>query len=365
MINLDEPQTYHQFDPSEMLRHIHEMPKMCQEAWYNALRFNLSSEYHQVDKVVILGMGASAIAGDFASQLSIFEGGIPIQTCHEYTLPHLDAHTLVVASSYSGNTEETLTTFTESLNKVCPKLAITTGGKLGQLAEENDVPVLSIKYQTPPRAAFGCSFSSLLGILCNLGLLSDKSQDMEEAIQILDELATSINETAPLKSNPAKQLAFSLWGKIAVVYGAGILSAVARRWKTQINENSKTWSFYELLPELNHNSVVGYQFPSELAERIFVVLLCSESIHPRVLARYDLTADILTRAHIGHQLVDARGKTLLSHMLSLTLFGDYVSYYLAMLYEVDPSPNKTIDYLKSRLAEMEWEQSLLDVKRHQ
>ena len=356
-MNLDDPQAYRQFDPSEMLRHIHEMPKMCREMWYNALRFNLPPEYRQVSEVVILGMGASAIAGDFASQLSTFEGGILIQTCREYNTPHLDSHTLVIASSYSGNTEETLTTFTESLDKLCPKLAITTGGKLKKLAEKNGVPVLSIKYQAPPRAAFGYSFSSLLGILCNLGLLSDKSQDIEEAIQILDELATSINETVPLESNPAKQLASCLWRKITVVYGANILSAVARRWKTQINENSKAWSFHELLPELNHNSVVGYQFPSELAEKIFVVLLCSESIYPRILARYELTADILSQAHISHQLVNARGKSPLSHMLSLTLLGDYVSYYLAMLYEVDPSPNKTIDYLKGRLAEMDWEQS--------
>lgn len=351
-MNLDRQQTYRQFDPSGMLQHIHDMSKMCHKAWYNALEFSLLPEYRQVNKVVILGMGGSAIGGDFISRLSTLEAGTPIQVCREYSPPHLDPHTLVIASSYSGNTEETLTAFTESLKTPCPRLAITTGGKLRKLAEKNGVPVLNINCQTPPRAAFPYSFFSLLGILCNLGLLSDKSKDVEETIQTLDHLTANINETIPLKLNPAKQLASRLWQKVVVIYGADILSEVARRWKTQINENSKAWSFYELFPELNHNAVVGYEFPPEMSGAIFVVLLRSENIHPRLLTRGAVTADMLSRAQIGHQFVDASGESTLAQMMSLTLFGDYVSYYLAMLYQTDPSPVKAIDYLKARLAEL-------------
>ena len=135
-----------------------------------------------------------------------------------------------------------------------------------------------------------------------------------------------------------------------VVYGAGILSEVAHRWKTQINENSKAWAFYENFPELNHNAVVGYQFPGELADKIKVVFLRSPSLSGRIKLRYRVTGDLLKQACIDYIMVDAWGNSSLSQIMSLVLFGDYVSYYLAILYKIDPTPVKVIDYLKEQLA---------------
>jgi glucose/mannose-6-phosphate isomerase len=140
-------------------------------------------------------------------------------------------------------------------------------------------------------------------------------------------------------------------GRLVIIYGGGILSKVAFRWKTQFNESSKACAFSECLPELNHNAVVGYRFPSWLAERGFVVLLRSPSLHPRILMRYNVTAEILADAGIAHEVVEAKGESPLSQIMSGVLLGDYVSYYLAMLNEVDPSPVAAIDYLKGRLAE--------------
>ncbi len=137
-----------------------------------------------------------------------------------------------------------------------------------------------------------------------------------------------------------------------MIYGSGYLAEVAHRWKTQLNENAKSWSFFEPLPELNHNAVVGYQFPEELAERILVVMLTSSLDHPRHKARFQVTQEILTRRGIADETVEARGESPLAQMLSAIHFGDYVSDYLAMLYEVDPTPVKVIDYLKERLAEL-------------
>jgi glucose/mannose-6-phosphate isomerase len=140
-----------------------------------------------------------------------------------------------------------------------------------------------------------------------------------------------------------------LHGKLIIIYGAGITSEVARRWKTQFNENSKAWASYETFPELNHNAVVGYQFPKELSQNVFVVLLRSTSLHQRILARYQITAEIMNKAGIKYQIIDSEGRTDLSQVTSLVFFGDWVSYYLAILYETDPSPVKIIDYLKERL----------------
>ena len=134
-----------------------------------------------------------------------------------------------------------------------------------------------------------------------------------------------------------------------VIYGAGITAPVARRWKTQLNENSKAWSFVETLPELNHNAVVGYEYPREMADKVFVILLRSSSLHERILLRYQITTELLTRSGVNYQVIDAEGDRPLSQMMSLVMLGDYVSYYLALLYGIDPSPVKVIDYLKAKL----------------
>jgi len=278
------------------------------------------------------------------------EGKVPVWIHRDYSLPpFVDEGTLIIASSYSGNTEETLSAFTESLKTPAKKLVLTTGGKLKRLAEREGIPVFTIDYQAPPRAAFPHSFVPLVGIFQRLGLLRDKSADLREALQILNKLSRDIAETTPLISNPAKQLATKVWGRIAIIYGAGILSEVAQRWKTQFNENSKTLAFVELFPELNHNAVVGYEFPPQIKEGIFVILLRSASLHPRVLLRYEATAKLLAKAGINHEFVEAREENALAQVMSLVLMGDYVSFYLAILNRIDPTPVDTIDFMKKYL----------------
>jgi len=350
-INLDDPQIFKQYDPDGMLARIHEVPWQCQQAWQTAMDFTLPAGYSEVDKVVILGMGGSAIGGDLVRSLATTEAGVPIIVQREYDLPaFIDARTLVITSSYSGNTEETLSAFGQALETDAKKLVITTGGKLKEIAEQKGIPLSTFDYQAQPRAALGFSFLPILCFLQKLGFLSDKSADVAEMVQVLQGLSQKINEEVPLSHNPAKQLAQRLYGGLPVVYGGGIASEVARRWKTQINENSKAWAFYEVFPELNHNAVVGYEFPAELAEKIKVVLLRAPSLHRRIRLRYRVTCELLDRAGVKYEYVDSEGSNPLSQMMSLVLFGDYTSYYLAILYRTDPSPVKVIAYLKEQLA---------------
>ena len=352
MVNLDDLEVYKQFDPSNMLAQLYGLPQQCRAAWHKAIDFELPPDYTMVDKIVILGMGGSAIGGDLVRTLASPIDKPIIFVYRDYDLPaFIDDRTLIIASSYSGNTEETLSGFSWVLERNCKKLVMTTGGRLKELAENARVPVFTIDHVSPPRAALGYSFLPLVAFLQQMGFLDDKSAEMEAMIQSLETLLWELKEGNPSSSNPAKQLAANLHGKIAVIYGAGILSEVARRWKTQINENSKAWAFHETFPELNHNAVVGYQFPPELASKVFVVLLRCPFLHPRTLIRYQVTSAILKQNGISHQIIDSKGGHELSQMMSLVFFGDWTSYYLSILYQIDPSPVKAIDYLKKRLSD--------------
>jgi len=351
MVDLDDLLIYRRIDASGMLDHLHQFPEQCRLAWEKVLKFDLPREYNSVDKVVILGMGGSAIGGDMVRRLALAESKMPVWVHRDYGLPpFVDRDTLVIVSSYSGNTEETLSAFTASLKTPAKKMALTTGGKLRELAEKEGVPVFIIDYQAPPRAAFPHSFVPLVGIFQKLGLLGDKSADLKQALQILNKLAGDLVETTPLVANPAKQLATRLLGNLAVIYGGEILSEVARRWKTQLNENSKAWAFFELFPELDHNAVVGHEFPPEIKDRVFVVLLHSALFSPRSQLHYEATAKLLAESGISHEVVEAVGETALAQVMSLVLFGDYVSFYLAMLNETDPTLLAAVDFVKHYLA---------------
>jgi len=333
-----------------MLQHIHNVPDMCLQAWQTAQDLALPSDYTHVDKVIILGMGGSAIGGDLVNDLVTSEAKVVITVHRDYDLPaFVDDKTLIIASSYSGMTEEVLHSFEQALLTDSKKLVITTGGKLKNLADNTGIPLYCFDYKSQPRAALPFSFMPILAFLQQLGFISDKSQDVLQMIQVLRELSSGIKETVPLANNPAKQLARKIHGHLAVIYGGGILSQVAHRWKTQLNENSKTWAFYEIIPELNHNAVVGYQFPTELSSKIAVVLLRSPSLPHRIQVRYKVTCQLLDQAGIDYYSVDSEGSTPLSQIMSLVLFGDYVSYYLALLNNINPSPVSAIDYLKEQL----------------
>ncbi|MFC1993223.1 bifunctional phosphoglucose/phosphomannose isomerase [Chloroflexota bacterium] len=356
MNNLDDPQIFKQIDPEGMLACLHDMPALCDKAWRMAMGFNLPPDYSKVNKVVVLGMGGSAIGGDMVSSLAASEAKPPVIVHRDYNLPaFVDAQTLVIASSYSGNTEETLSSFEQALKTGARNLVITTGGKLKDIADKRNVPIFSFDYKSQPRAALPFSFLPILGFLQKLGFVSDKSADVAETVRTLGQLSQRINEGVYSSQNPAKQLAQRLNGHLPVIYGAGILSEVAHRWKTQLNENSKAWAFHEVFPELNHNAVVGYQFPEELASNIVVVLLRSTLLSQRTKLRYQVTCQLLERAKVDYQSVDSEGTSPLSQMMSLVLFGDYVSYYLAMLYRIDPTPVKAIDYLKGELSKVRGE----------
>ncbi len=340
-------------DAEGMLPRIGELPQQCRSAWELTQRLSLPRDYGEVRHVVLLGMGGSAIGGALLQGLVAGECRVPVTVVRGYSLPEFvrGPETLVVACSYSGNTEETLTSFGQALERGVAAAVVTTGGKLGALAQERGIPLVRFEYRAQPRAALGYSFVLLLGMFSRLGLIRDYAPDLEEAIRVMEAWQAEIAPEVPTEGNAAKSLAMRLMDRLPVVYGAGFLAAVANRWKTQFNENSKHWSFFEVLPELNHNAVVGFGMPPAVRERVLVLMLRSSHDHPRVQVRWDVTAELLRREGVAGETVWARGESPLAQMLSLIHFNDYLSFYLAMLNEVDPSPVETIAYLKQRLAE--------------
>ncbi len=352
MMNLDDMDAMASIDTRQMLRLVGELPQQVRAAWQQVGSLVLPAAYSQLDQIVVAGMGGSAISGDLVAGLVSESCRVPIVVLRDYTLPAwVNERTLVIASSNSGNTEETLAVAEAAHTRQVPLLMLAGGGKLLELAARWQVPVVRFTYAAPPRAALGYPFVLLLGILFRLGFIPDPSADLEDALQAIDEVSAESREDVLIADNGAKQMALRLFDRLPFVYGASFLTAAARRWKGQFNENADTLAGYEELPEADHNAVVGTRVATGVLSRSTVLILSSPLFHPRIQLRIELTAELLEKRRLRVEVIEGRGQTRLAHMLSLIHFGDYVSVYLALLNDIDPSEMTPIDFLKQRMAE--------------
>jgi glucose/mannose-6-phosphate isomerase len=357
MSELDNPETYSKFDPTNLLENVQEFPLQCERAWEEVKKVVLPSYYVKVNKVIILGMGGSAIGGDLVRALLQDQAKVPIFVVRDYNLPaFVDKDSLVIASSYSGNTEETLEAFNQAIAKKSKLVAITTGGKLSDLAISYKIPIYQFDYKTEPRQALGFSFAAILGILNKIALIDIKDTDFRESILLAKALDSKIKPEIITSQNQAKKLAGELYNKFVVILGGGHLKPVAQRFKTQLNENAKQMAFWEELPEACHNFIVGLEVPNKFFENVFVLSLFSSFTHPRIRARQNIILEILDKNKISYEeLRIESATTILSDMLLFILLLDYTSYYLALLNKIDPRPIKNINYLKKKLEELPWQ----------
>jgi glucose/mannose-6-phosphate isomerase len=344
---LDDPGVLARLDSSGMLAAIDGMPEQCRDAWDAGRAFVLPPR-DTPERIVILGLGGSAIAGDYFRALLALESSVPVFNVRAYELPpYVDERTLVIASSFSGETEELLAAFEQALATPAQKLVMTTGGRLQATARANGVPAFTFQYSGEPRAAIGWGLMPLLAIGQQLGLMQGVEPDFEESTAVLISLRDECGYRVPSSRNRAKQMALLLHERLPVVYGAGPLIEVARRWKTQLNESAKTWAFFEEMPETQHNAIVALSIPNPVAAKTTAVALRSATIdHARVRLRYEIGEQLLRDASVPHETAWANGKSALAQMLSLTMLGDYASSYLALLYGIDPTPTAVIDDLK-------------------
>jgi len=353
MIDLDCPSQYVDLDQDGMLARIVGLPSQLRDAWSLVEGLELPHSHRSAENIVICGMGGSAIGGDLARSVIEAEVDVPISIIRGYELPrYVGPQSLVILSSFSGATEETLTACHIALDRGARVVATTTGGVLAERGRDVGFPVVRFAFDGRPREAVGFSLLLNLGILGRLGYIADYSHEVEASAVLLEQMANQLGPDTPTPENPAKRLAKRLYGRVTLIYGGGYMAEVGRRWKGQMNENAKSWAFSEQLPELNHNAVLGYQFPADLATRMHVVMLASSLNHPRIVLREAATLELLGKWGIESERVDAYGSVALEQVLSAVYFGDFVSYYLALINDVDPSEMGILEELKARLAQV-------------
>jgi glucose/mannose-6-phosphate isomerase len=276
----------------------------------------------------------------------------PLFVNRGYTLPaFVGSRSLVIVSSYSGDTEETISAYRDARKKGAKIVVITSGGRLRKMAGSDNFPVLAIPGGLPPRAALGYSSITLLILLSKAGIVGDQSRHIDEAIAVMSRLKDgSIGFNVRQKKNAAKEIAATLYSKYPVIYGAqDRIDAVVTRWRGQLAENAKTLGSSHFFPEMNHNEIVGWDNPAALLKKFAVVILRDKGDHPRVAKRMDITESILRARCANLTEVRSSGKGLLARIFSLVYTGDFVSFYLAILNKRDPTPVERIKYLKDRL----------------
>ncbi len=337
---------FNKFDPENFRAHLDNFPLLFKDAWQRAENFSLPSYYIKANKFVLLGMGGSGIAADIIKD--IIGKNIVVESIHDYEIPKwVDKDTIVIVNSYSGNTEEILSAFFDAYDKKARLIVITSGGRLKRFATKFEVPYFSIEYSSPPRAAFPYLFAYLLSIFCKLGHYKLTDREINYTVEYLSDLLLKIKSESKFNNNLAKMLAQKIYGKIPTFYGGGNLRSVARRFKTEINENSKNFACYDVYPELNHNAIEGNIFPKN---SLLIVSLESSFNNKRVVLRQNITSEIYKKRKIPFERIKfVPCDNEITEICSFVLFSGFVSYYLAFLNKVNPSENKQIDYLKESL----------------
>jgi glucose/mannose-6-phosphate isomerase len=352
---LDDLGQVRSVDRDGMLDIVGGLPEQCREAFDFGLTADLPEDLGQVRQIITAGLGGSAIGGDLVRVLVAGEAQVPVTVCRDYTLPaFVGEGSLVFLTSYSGNTEETLSAYAQAGERGAARMVLTTGGRLAELADQDNAPLVKVPAGLPPRSALGYLSLTVYMIIARLGLVSSPAREREELVATLERLRGELRPDTPFSQNRAKQLAAKLYGKIPVIYGAtGTTEVAATRWKGQVNENAKQAAFWNVFPELNHNELVGFEAPPELLRQFYYIFLKDPEDHPRVKLRMEIVQEMIRDNVAGITDLSAEGSSLLVRVFSLVYLGDYVSVYLALLNGINPKPVQVIDYLKGRLAEHE------------
>jgi len=349
---LDSLSEMRSLDASGMLGMVRAMPEHIEKALVVSSNVPVGAPRSGYRNLVIGGLGGSAIAGDVVKTLTDERTGVPCSVVREYAPPrYAGPDTLFFCSSYSGNTEETLSMYEDAKARRAGLVCLGSGGELHRRALLDGVPFLKMEEGLPPRAALGYSLFMIYDVLRRLSILPAEQAEVEETVALLRKKALDYAEDVPSRENPAKQIALLLHGKTVVTYGTRLTQCAALRWKCQFNENSKVPAFTNAFPELNHNEIVGWRGAVAPGVPYAVVILRDASEHPRVSRRISITSELMRADGLAVSETSSEGKSLVTRIFSLIYVGDFASIYLAFLNGEDPTPVQRIQELKKRLSE--------------
>lgn len=340
-------------DKSGMLGLLLDFPLQLEAAVDLARRAKILFEKRDFNKIVFAGVGGSAIGADIVKTYLYSESKLPITVCREYVLPaYVDNSTLVFVSSYSGNTEEIISAYAQGKKNGASLIVISSGGILKRYAQEDSVTFIPLPPGLPPRCALGYSSIIPLCILAKLGLIHDVDTFISQTAQVLKELRdTSLNPRIGQIDNVAKYIAAKLINKMAVIYSSSLhFEAAATRLRGQLNENAKSLALSHVFPEMSHNEISGWQNPKTVLKNVVVLMLRDKAMHLKTNKRMSITKEMLQKEGVKVLEIWSRGQDLLSRIFSLVYIGDFISFYLSILYGIDPAPTEKITYVKEQLA---------------
>ena len=333
-------------DTQNQFKVLIESFRQIEYAWENKLDIG-SSHVKNINNIVIAGMGGSAISADLLKPFLKDELQIPLFVNRDYVLPKFaDEKTVVIISSYSGNTEESISCFKEAVKKGCKIIAVSTGGWIKNFADDNNVPCINLKEGFQPRFALGVSFFTLLKILQSVNLIP--SQD--EVVNAITLLWKKKGIEYSGEENIALKHAEELVGFIPLIYSSANFEAIGYRLKCQFNENSKLHAFNNVIPELNHNEIIGWETYQDKQLNAKLITIVDIDYHPQILNRFELTKELAQRSGVEIIVLKSNEENIKVRIMDLIFLGDWITYYLAVLRGFDPSEIDYIHELKQRLA---------------
>lgn len=351
---LDDKAKILQLDSKNMLGSIEFLGKQIESVYKEAGAVRLPSGYRKVKNIIVLGMGGSALGSHVIQTLYKTDLKVPLEIIRHYHVPAtLGKDTLVIVSSYSGATEEVLSAAKEALKKKAKIIVITSGGKLAGWAKQNKVPALIFTTNNnpcgSPRMGLGYSIFGQIALLANAGILKLSAAEVKNALQTISKFNSLFGVDNPEEKNPAKQLATSLLGKSAWFAASEHLAGNAHIAANQMNENAKRFAGYFAVPEMNHHLMEGLLFPENNKQNIKFLLLESGLYDQRVQKRYEITKQILDKNNIGNVAYKCQEKNKLLQACEALVLFSYVSFYSAMLQNIDPTAIPVVDYFKAQL----------------
>ncbi len=345
---LDNASKIRALDKSGMLGNVKSFPLMLGQAAGIVSKVRVGS-CRGAKGVVICGMGGSAICGDLIRSVLENRSDVQVVVNRGYTLPKfVRAGYVFFAVSYSGNTEETLSALADAEARRLTVIAVSSGGRLESIAKEKGYPHIKVPAGLQPRAALPYLLGTVLAAMESLGL-ARTSQQVKESVSLLEKLSNEYS--SPTKSNFAKQIALDIRGRVPVILGsAGITAAASLRFSAQLNENGKIFSHLSVIPEMDHNEIVGFGGISKEKSKFCLLVLRDECDGERIKKRIEITKSLAKKNFDRVDEIWSTGKSDLARLLSLVLLGDFISIYVALLRGVDPTPVAVIETLKKELS---------------